>query len=42
MFGARDSDGDRIEKRGAQRGVMLDAEFVELEHQGNRPVLSTR
>ena len=42
MFSARDSDGDRIEKRGAQREVMLDGEFVELEHEGNRPVVPTR
>lgn len=27
----------RIEKRGSLRGVMLDGEFVELEHAGNRP-----
>ena len=27
----------RIEKRGNQRGVILDGEFVELEHRGNRP-----
>ena len=32
----------RIEKRGNQRGVMLDGEFVELERQGNRPVVPQR
>jgi len=32
----------RIEKRGNQRGVMLDGEFVELERQGNRRVVPQR
>ena len=32
----------RIEKRGAQRGVMLDGELVELERQGNRPIVPQR
>lgn len=32
----------RIEKRGDQRGVMLDGEFVELERQGNRRVVPQR
>ena len=29
----------RIEKRGDQRGVILNGEFVELEKQGNRLVV---
>jgi len=32
----------RIEKRGNQRGVTLNGEFVELERQGNRPVVPQR
>ncbi|HSC14873.1 MAG TPA: hypothetical protein VLI71_07125 [Gammaproteobacteria bacterium] len=32
----------RIEKRGNQRGVMLDGEFVELERQDNRLVVPQR
>ena len=32
----------RIEKRGDQRGVILDGEFVELEKQGNRLVVPQR
>jgi hypothetical protein len=32
----------RVEKRGDQRGVILDGEFVELERQGDRPVVPQR
>jgi hypothetical protein len=32
----------RIETHGVQRGVMLNGEFVELERQGNRPIVPRR